>query len=1043
MKEAVATKLAGIGSQGKPAAGKGKATLRGLFVGIDAYTPPVNRLSCAVADAQALSGLFQDSLEGEFKTLLDDEATRAGIRRELDALEASSEDDFVIITFSGHGTDDHRLVPVDADVHDLASSCISLQELAERLDRIPAKRLLVILDCCFSGGFGGARVFAPATTRSAIEDRSSVDALARGRGRVVITASGAGEPALETVEFGHGLLSYFLVSGLQGHDGLGSAGRIPLLDLFQYVMDGVVAAAGRIRQIQTPTLYGSVEGAPTMPILKAGSHFAVAFPDRVRSPATSDWPSLESYGFSSGLLNAWSIAMPGLNDLQLSAINNYGVLDRKSLLVVAPTGAGKTMVGELAAMRAVAEGSRAVILLPLKALVNDKHEYMTRTYGTEVQVVRATGDYSDQVGAILSGQYQVALLTYEKFMNLALANPHIMLGLSVVVVDEVQTLSDTTRGPSLEFLLTLLRSGHGRQASPQIVALSAVIGDTHGLERWLGGALLFSTERPVPLRESVIDASGSARTKEPDGSETHQANFVHPQLVSGSQSNKPWVIPLVQRLVTEGKKVIVFRSTRGDTVGSAAYLAQSLGLPPAGDALEMLSTGDRSAASEDLRRFLGAGVGFHNSDLDRDERIALETCFRNPDSPLRVLAATTTLAMGVNTPAEAVVIAGLTHPGQTSTPYTIAEYKNMVGRAGRPGHTDAGESYVIATSDPDPGVAWERYVLGQPEPISSHFLSSSTDPQTLIVRCLVALGSSVLEEALLELLDNSFAIWMRREAGQRGWAPEQLRRDLDDLVSASLVDREPNGSLTLTALGRYAGESGIEIRSITRISSALRFAPAQLAAPDIIALAQVTVELEPLYIPSNRRSRQEQQRWPMTLQQLGTAHGLVNALHVGGTDPLAATKRAVACLLYMSSRPLADIERILLQHTRDRAAAGNIRQVASRTRDVIDAVFQVATFNGRAILEGLSTDDLGLRLELGLPGELVPLAEILGAEINRGEYLALLGAGVTGSKQTVDLGVEGLARILGEATGERVFRLAATDNSDNSPVSGLREGAHE
>jgi hypothetical protein len=165
----------------------------------------------------------------------------------------------------------------------------------------------------------------------------------------------------------------------------------------------------------------------------------------------------------------------------------------------------------------------------------------------------------------------------------------------------------------------------------------------------------------------------------------------------------------------------------------------------------------------------------------------------------------------------------------------------------------------------------------------------------------------------------------------------------------------------------------------------------------------------------------------MTLQQLGTAYTLVNALHVGGTNPFAATKRAVACLLFMSSRPLAGIERILLQHTRDRSAAGNIRQVAARTRDVIDAVFHVARFNGRSLSDGVNSDDLGLRLELGLPGELVSLAQVIGAEINRGEYLALLGAGVTESGQVVDLGVGGLRRIIGEARAERVIRLAATE----------------
>ena len=540
------------------------------------------------------------------------------------------------MSFSGHGTADHHLVPVDVDAADVSGTCISLDELAQRLDRIPAKQLLVILDCCFSGGFGGARVFAPSAERSLLEDRSSVAALTRGAGRVVITASGAGEPALETAEFGHGLLSHFLIAGLQGAESLASDGRIQLLDLFGYAMREVVSAAARIHHVQTPTLYGSLEGTPKLIVLAPGTEYAAAFPHRVRQPATSDWHSLGGYGFTVGTLDAWAHHMPGLNDLQRTAINQHGVLDGKSVLVVAPTGAGKTMVGELAALRAVADGSRAVMLLPLKALVNDKYEYMTRAYGENAQIVRATGDHGDQVGAILSGQYDVALLTYEKFMSLALGNPHVMRGLSVVVVDEVQMLGDLHRGPALEFLLTLLRAGHGRQQSPQIVALSAVIGDTRGFERWLGGSLLLSTQRPVPLREAVVDVSGSLRVREADGQQSQSPAFIQPQYVSGSQSNKPWLIPLVRRLVTEGKKVIVFRSTRGDTVGSARYLAEALGLPPASDVLAVLPDGDRSSASEDLRRCLQAGVAFHNSDLDRDERTALEESFRNQSSPLRV-----------------------------------------------------------------------------------------------------------------------------------------------------------------------------------------------------------------------------------------------------------------------------------------------------------------------------------------------------------------------------------------------------------------------
>src|SRR5581483_9527391 len=708
--------------------------LRGLFIGIDHYAIPITRLSCARADAAALGSLFEDTLHGDVKILLDNEATSTAIVDHLEALQAAAPEDFVVISFAGHGTPDHYLVPIDANPSDIPGSCISLDELATLLDAIPSRQMLVFLDCCFSGGFGGERVFAPVGHRSVGEDRSSIEALARGDGRVVITASGAGEPSLETAALGHGIFTYHLLQGLQGPPDLVSAGRLGLLDLFDYVMRHVVDEAELLRATQTPILYGSVTGSPTLAVLAPGARYASYFPGELHELVTSDWQSLASYSIPAHVLTTWSQTMPTINPLQIQAVNDYGVLTGKSVLVVAPTGSGKTMVGELAALRAVRAGSRAVLLLPLKALVNDKYDYLIHTYGNEAIIVRATGDYGDQVGAITSGQYDLALLTYEKFMNLALAYPHIMRGVSVVVVDEVQNIADPSRGPSLEFLLTLLRSGHARGKAVQIVALSAVIGDTHGLERWLGGELLRTEERPVPLRENVLDHAGGLRSLEPSGDETYTANYIQPQMVMGSQSSKPWIIPLVRRLVGERKKVIVFRSKKAETIGCAQYLADSLNLAAATEALAALPTGDRSVSSDKLRHVLEHGVAFHNSDLDPGERAVLERTFRQSDSALRILVSTTTLAMGVNTPAEAVVIAGLMHPYPQNIPYSVAEYKNMAGRAGRMGHAAAGEAYIIATNDITPANAWTHYIKGQPEAVASHFLSPGTDPQTLILR---------------------------------------------------------------------------------------------------------------------------------------------------------------------------------------------------------------------------------------------------------------------------------------------------------------------
>jgi len=997
--------------------------VRGLFIGIDRYPAPISRLSCARADAVALSALFRDNSQGEIDLLIDAAATRASILTALDRLGETSPDDLVVIGFSGHGTEDHRLVPVDADVNDLASSCISLADLAGYLDAIPAKQLVVVLDCCFSGGFGGARVFAPSSARSAIEDRTSVEHLVRGDGRVVLAASGRGEPALETRSFGHGLFTYHLLEALQGAGGLATADIIPLLSLLEQVTTKVMDSAKLLGEVQTPSIYGSIEGAPALPRLVPGATYAAAFPSRVRPPATREWSSLLPYGLSQAVIDRWATTMPALNELQLQAINDFGVLDGKSLLVVAPTSSGKTMIGELAAVREAELGSRAIMLLPMRALVNDKYDYLRQLYGDHLTVVRATGEYSDQVGALYSGQYDLALLTYEKFLNIVTGSPWVLRGVSLVVVDEAQNISDPTRGASLEFLLTLLRSGHARGGAPQIVALSAVIGDTHGLERWLDADLLKTEQRPIPLRESVIDAGGRATHLLPDGTTATEA-MIEPAWVMGGEGSKQLVIPLVQRLVREGKKVIVFRAMRGQTVGTALYLSGDLGLGRAASVLDRLPSGDLSSASNSLRQALQGGVGFHNADLSAEERAALEIAFRDPASDLKVIVATTTLAMGINTPAEAVVIAGLTHPGPT--PYSVAEYKNMVGRAGRVGFAEAGESYIVATGDPSPQLAWERYVLGQPEPIQSHFLDDATDPQTLILRSLVALGGSVDRVELLRLLENSFAIWQRVDQGGNGWDITELEVDLQALLQADLLDIEPSGVVTVTELGRFAGESGIEVRSVTQVSSLLRYINPGMALSevDLVVLSQVTVELDAMYLATAGKSHREQAHWPNTLHAMGVQPNLLNGLHVGGGIALNRAKKAAAALRFASAMPMANIEYDLMQHMRDRSAAGPIRAVAGRTRDVIDAVATICRVRGATVADEDAIALLGLRLEIGLPAESLELAAIYGTTFTRTQYLDLLSRGVTKVEELMGLSDAQLKDIFGEEIARQIRESA-------------------
>ncbi|MPZ63583.1 MAG: hypothetical protein GEU93_20355 [Propionibacteriales bacterium] len=227
------------------------SVFRGLFIGIDRYVAPITRLSCARSDAVALGCLFEDAGGAEVTFLLDAEATAEGIRTALERLKVGAGvDDLVVVTFSGHGTEDHQLVPVDAGP-DL-DNCVGLDELAKHLDEILAAQLIVVLDCCFSGGFGGARVFAPTSARSPVEDRGTLVELSRGDGRVVLAASGAGEPALETMRFGHGLFSYHLLEALQGFGHFTTAARLPFYELLGHVTTAVVDSARLLSCVQTP-----------------------------------------------------------------------------------------------------------------------------------------------------------------------------------------------------------------------------------------------------------------------------------------------------------------------------------------------------------------------------------------------------------------------------------------------------------------------------------------------------------------------------------------------------------------------------------------------------------------------------------------------------------------------------------------------------------------------------------------------------------------------------------------------------------------------
>ena len=292
--------------------------------------------------------------------------------------------------------------------------------------------------------------------------------------------------------------------------------------------------------------------------------------------------------------------------------------------------------------------------------------------------------------------------------------------------------------------------------------------------------------------------------------------------------------------------------------------------------------------------------------------------------------------MGVNTPASAVVIVGLEHPGPAA--YSVAEYKNLVGRAGRSGYAERGASYLIATSPHEEHQYWQRFVSAAPENLVSRFLDA--DPRTLIIRVLVAagrVGEGVSGDEIIEFLESSFGVFQMKQAGAGGWDRNGLARALGDLERHGLIERGVDGRFHLTALGRLAGESAVEVETlICAIPSLRALRPEEVTDPALIAIAQASAELDAIYFPLNKKSTQkEPQYWVRELQAQGVSHTILAAFRRNVTEQMqdtARAKKAVVCLYYVSGMSMGEIERAMGQFGGAfDGAAGPIRSVTGRT----------------------------------------------------------------------------------------------------------------
>lgn len=428
----------------------------------------------------------------------------------------------------------------------------------------------------------------------------------------------------------------------------------------------------------------------------------------------------------------------GINTLtppQAEAIKK-GLLDGRSLVVVAPTASGKTLVGELALLNAWLNKSKGIYVSPLKALAEEKYDEFRFWSDLGVKVGITTGDY-DNPGEELR-RYDWIVATYERMDSVFRLKPSWLNEVKTIVIDELHMVGDEDRGPIVELLAvrSLLND-------LQIVGLSATVGEPQILSEWLESELVVSDWRPVKLiegfylsRKNLIVFSDGRLEEVPKKQTLPQHCYM--------------------RAVDEDYQLLVFVQARKKAEELSSKLA-SLNLEEIPETKDLVSELESSEAPkseiESLSKVVLRGLAYHHAGLSLASRRIIEKGFRN--RTLRAVVATPTLAAGINLPARRVVVYTRRFEGFLK-PITVAEFKQMAGRAGRPQYDPYGEAIVADVSSEEEGWA---YVLGRPEPVKSALLQDRA--VRISTLALIASGDARTPEDLISIFERTLAGFIR------------------------------------------------------------------------------------------------------------------------------------------------------------------------------------------------------------------------------------------------------------------------------------------
>jgi helicase len=637
-----------------------------------------------------------------------------------------------------------------------------------------------------------------------------------------------------------------------------------------------------------------------------------------------------------------------------------GALNGRSLVLASPTASGKTLVAELCILKNVLEkGGKALYLTPLRALASEKYDEFRRytsiikPNGEKLKIALTTGDYDSSDYWI--ERYDVIICTNEKLDSLLRHRARWIADVSVVVADEVHLLNEQERGPTLEVVLTRLR-----QINPDlhILALSATVRNAEEVAEWLGAIPITTEWRPVPLKEGIyLDGQIHFR----DGS---------PRAIPKISGNP--IIDIAVQVVNDKAQSLIFAETRRISVETGKKASQILRgfMKPSetriskGIAERILRTSEKTRLSEMLANQIVCGAAFHHAGLANAHRRIVEEEFKK--GHIKILAATPTLAAGVNLPARTVVISSYERyePGYGRYPISVLEYKQFCGRAGRPKYDEFGEAVLIAKNEDESNYLMENYVLSKPERLWSKLgIEKVLRPHVLST---IAIGFARSQKGLHEFFAHTFYAHQYDARAIRS----KIEEVLGFLYKEKMVEIEED-ELHATEFGRRVSELYIDPLSAVIIRDGLYRRAQSITELSFLHLIARTPDIAPKMYP--RRKEAE------LLEDMVQTHSeefMCDLPDMWGDQTyyeefLAELKIATVLLDWIEEN---SEERILEAH---RAEPGDLLRLIEIANWLLYSSHELAKlFGHKDLLKPLSI--LRTRVQSGVKAELVPLVSLEG-----------------------------------------------------------------